>query len=86
MTQDTMGKVVPYNPAKHEGFVLESWVRTWARARAGVRMGVDQDGPAGVRSGSSTGPCVDAPANGARERHGGHGDAWRYLGLDGAEP
>lgn len=42
---DTMGRVVPYNPAKHEGFVLESWVRTWARARAGVRMGVDQDGP-----------------------------------------
>lgn len=40
-THDTMGRVVPYDASKHEGFVLESWVRSWARSRAGVQLGVD---------------------------------------------
>lgn len=45
-TPDTMGRVVPYDASKHEGFVLESWLRAWARSRAGVQMGVNnQDGP-----------------------------------------
>lgn len=41
MTTPDLGKLVPYDPAQHEGFVLESWVRTWARSRAGVQLGVD---------------------------------------------
>lgn len=45
-TPDTMGMVVPYDRKMHEGFVLESWVRSWARSRAGTELGADQrDGP-----------------------------------------
>lgn len=33
MTTPDLGKLVPYDPAQHEGFVLQTWVRSWASAR-----------------------------------------------------
>lgn len=33
MTTPDLGKLVPYDPAQHEGFVLQTWVGAWARPR-----------------------------------------------------